>query len=229
VKKTLSSIFFIVLFNICLYTQTVDIDYGFKIKHYAIEITILTNGVLDIHEAIQVSVSKNINGIVRILPLKGEWKTIVDGSDISFPWKLVIDEIGSEQKIKKYIFENKLFIQLLGYMHGTYETNRTFELNYTVDGAINYQNQNYDELIWSLAGDLWPVGIEKVTLLVTLPGFKTSPMMIDQSVMYLDGGKLKQSKGFLTGNELHYYHELELGAHQKLLLYLKWKKGILKN
>jgi hypothetical protein len=202
---------------------------GFVIKQYDVIIDVQTNGSLLVTEKYRVGFFQSYHGFFRLIPLAGEWRTFINGSDINFPWSLKIDKIASSDNIKKYIYMNTLYIRLLSLMHENPGNEKEFLLTYCVKGAINFGNDDYDELIWSLFGDKWPVSIEKVNLTVILPAVQTASTIEKHAILYIENKKIKETKGSLIGNELVYHHVIPVEPLGKILLFLKWKKGMIKN
>jgi hypothetical protein len=220
----------IICFVIPAYSESAETtSAGFAIKQLDVHIDILIDGTLLVTEKYLIDFYQLYHGFFRFIPLKGEWRTFINGSDINFPWSLKISDVESTDNIKKYIYMDTLYIRLISLKHENYGNEKEFTLTYRVQGAINFENDNYDELIWSLFGDKWPVWIDKVNMTVALPPVQTASTIEKQVILYIEDKKIKETKGSLIGNELAYHHAIPVQPFGKILLFIKWKKGIIQS
>lgn len=137
-----------------------------KINSFHADITINTNGTIDISEKIDYFFSDYRHGIYRYLPYLYEdesgKKFKLNFSDFSTKY---VD--GTQVPFKKSTDGNNILLKI-GDPDKTLTGPKTYLINYSAKGAINYFD-DYDELYWNVTGNDWAANIEKSSATVILP------------------------------------------------------------
>lgn len=143
------------------------------INNFNANITIQKDGSVLIAENIVYNFGSNQkHGIFREIPL-----TAVNGPQLNIDVSGVSNETGQSYQYTTSITNNVLQIKV-GDPNAFVTGVKTYIIHYRVDNAIRTFN-DHDELYWNVTGNQWPVAIQNVSALVSLPDSSMPDVKMD--------------------------------------------------
>jgi uncharacterized membrane protein YgcG len=138
---------------------------SWRIADFNDTITIGGDGATAVHERITVVFIGQFQGIHRTIPIEypgprgANYTLFLNVTGVS-------DESG--QKLKYESHTAGEFRDLKIYIPGAEDSTHTVEIDYTLRNAVRFF-EDHDEFYWNVTGNDWPVPIDQVTALVSLP------------------------------------------------------------
>lgn len=137
------------------------------IERFHVDIIVNKDGTINVKESILYDFSNlERHGIFRNIPFtkRNEENKRVD---LKFENFTVTNDKGQDYKFEKST-ENEQIILKIGDPNKTITGVHTYNISYTVSGAIGYFD-DYDELYWNVTGNSWDVPIRYLDAKLTLP------------------------------------------------------------
>ncbi|KKQ45579.1 MAG: hypothetical protein US63_C0014G0011 [Candidatus Moranbacteria bacterium GW2011_GWC2_37_8] len=140
------------------------------IKDFDSQIIVNKDSSLSITETIIADTGKGIDkhGIFRILPTRLN----IDGKKINTPVELASITDKSGQAYEYQTIRNSqdgTITWKIGSANKTVQGVNVYVINYKVQNAIRFGNENFDELYWNLSGNFWDLEIDKFHATVKFP------------------------------------------------------------
>lgn len=215
--KNIYKLFFL-FFLIFLFPQIGLAQSQEKINSFHADITINTNGTIDINEKIDYFFPAYKHGIYRYLPYlyKDE-----DGKEFKLNFSDFSTKYadGTQVPFKKSTDNNNIFLKI-GDPDKTVTGSKTYLINYSVKGAINYFD-DYDELYWNVTGNDWAVNIEKSSATVILPESTDYNSIKTRCLTGEYGSKEENCTIQKNNNQINFSSE-----DKYLTVVVGWNKGI---
>ncbi len=163
IRQVLLIIFVIIFLPYYSYAQE-------RIIKFDVDITMNPNSNIDITETIKYDFSiQKKHGIYRTIPVK--YKTDLGlRRNLKIKNISVVDEMGNSYNFKKINDGNNIKIRI-GDADKTITGTHTYEISYTILGAINYFD-NHDELYWNITGNNWDLPIDSVSAMIHSSGIE---------------------------------------------------------
>lgn len=141
------------------------------IKDFQSEIVVNKDSSLTITEKILADCGQAVgkHGIFRVLPTQ-VYKS--EKQAIKMPIKLISISDFNDQPIKYSQSENRSDHTLtwkIGDPDVTVTGENYYKIKYTVENAIRFDNQNFDEFYWNLNGNFWDVETDSFTAKIIFP------------------------------------------------------------
>jgi uncharacterized membrane protein YgcG len=138
---------------------------SWRIADFDDTITIGGDGSTAVHERITVVFIGQFQGIHRSIPIEYPGPR---GTNYTLFLKVtgVTDESGQKLKYESHTAGD--FRDLKIYIPGAEDSTRTVEIDYTLRNAVRFF-EDHDEFYWNVTGNDWPVPIDQVRALVSLP------------------------------------------------------------
>lgn len=183
---------------------------GEHIENFESNITVLSDGTIDVREEIDYYFESSRHGIYRYIPytLQGDGKRY----DMEFTFADVVDETGKKYKSETSKSGNDWVLKI-GDPNKTITGLHTYVISYSVKGALRYFD-THDELYWNITGNGWDVPIRKVETSIFIPqSIKESEIMSECftgtygsdeancTSVITDGKTQIKTNGFLSSNE----------------------------
>lgn len=158
----------IILFVLLITSSTYAQNYSnWQINSFSAEIYLNQDGSLDITEIINVTFNVEKHGIYRLIPIKykDRWG---NNLRLKIDLKSVVNEKNEPYKIDISNEKDNLKIRI-GDPYITLTGNHTYKINYLVNKALVWGNNNQDEIYWNITGNDWEVPINNVKGKIILP------------------------------------------------------------
>jgi uncharacterized membrane protein YgcG len=138
---------------------------SWRIADFNDTITIGGDGSTAVHERITVVFIGQFQGIHRTIPIEYPGPR---GTNYTLFLNVtgVSDENGQKLKYESHTAGD--FRDLKIYIPGAEDSTHTVEIDYTLRNAVRFF-EDHDEFYWNVTGNDWPVPIDQVTALVSLP------------------------------------------------------------
>jgi len=138
---------------------------SWRIADFNDTITIGGDGSTAVHERITVVFIGQFQGIHRTIPIEYPGPR---GTNYTLFLNVtgVTDESGQKLKYESHTAGD--FRDLKIYIPGAEDSTHTVEIDYTLRNAVRFF-EDHDEFYWNVTGNDWPVPIDQVTALVSLP------------------------------------------------------------
>jgi uncharacterized membrane protein YgcG len=138
---------------------------SWRIADFNDTITIGGDGSTAVHERITVVFIGQFQGIHRTIPIEYPGPR---GTNYTLFLNVtgVADESGQKLKYESHTTGDSRDLKI--YIPGAEDSTHTVEIDYTLRNAVRFF-EDHDEFYWNVTGNDWPVPIDQVTALVSLP------------------------------------------------------------
>lgn len=193
-----------------------------KISLFVSDITVSTDGHLEVHETITVHLKEGRRGIFRDFPttyyLKGGLKSCVDFT----PTRVLRDGVQVPYAIEQ--LENGVRLKVGDPHHrlegGTYQ----YDIYYSTDRQLGFFKE-HDELYWNVTGNGWQMPIDAVRAVVNLPPDADLKSIEAYTGVYgCQGSDYKAEKK--SAHEAVWRTTKPLASGEGITIVATWQKGI---
>lgn len=193
-----------------------------KISLFASDITVHTDGHLEVHETITVSLNEGRRGIFRDFPttyyLKGGLKSCVDFK----PERILRDGIETQYAID--YLENGVRIKIGDAYNRLNAGTYTYDIYYSTDRQLGFF-ESHDELYWNVTGNGWQFPIEQVKANIHLPEGTQIKSIEAYTGPY--GSKKANYSATSFNNNAECRTTKPLNTGEGITLVATWRKGVI--
>lgn len=190
-----------------------------RIENFDAQITVNTDGTLDVTEKITVNFSGAWNGIYRTIPV--EYTT-----DQHLGYSLILDSVtatgDSGSSLRTQITRQGVNEQIKIWVPGAVDTSRRVTLHYRVLDGLKFFN-DHDELYWNITGNEWEEPIDSAGAEIELPSGTTNIRTLAFTGAY--GSRSQDADIRVEGDRIEVHTRHGLAFHEGLTAVIGWDKG----
>ena len=196
---------------------------SWKIADFSDTITVETDGSTAVRERISLDFVGSFQGIHRIIPVQ-----YPGPRETNYTLFLTVTRVtdGAGNKLKYESRTSGNYRDLKIYIPDASDTTRTVEIEYNVRNAVRYF-EDHDEFYWNVTGNDWPVPIDHVTALVSLPGEATGSLRA-QAFTGIYGAVQREAISKVEGSKVSFETTNPLPMRGGMTIDIYIPKGILK-
>jgi hypothetical protein len=138
-----------------------------RIEKVDAEIVITPRGVVDVTEKIQVHfIGGPWHGLYREIPVE-----YVTPRGLNYSLMLSVKSVtdGSGNKLKYEDSREHQYRKLKIFVPEADDSRQTISIEYTVQNALRFSSEEFDEFYWNITGDFWDVPIQSASAHILLP------------------------------------------------------------
>jgi len=192
-----------------------------RVERFDEQVTVSTDGTVDVTENITFRFIGHWNGVYREIPI--EYNT-PQGMNYSLFLNVKRITDGNGEKLKYESSRVRHYRKLKIYVPGAEDTTKTIVIEYTVSDALRFFD-DHDEFYWNVTGDEWDVPIASASANITLPVGATGIRTNLFTGTY--GATGKQAEAQVVGNGVEVHTTARLGYHEGLTVAVAFDKGLI--
>jgi len=189
------------------------------IQDFNEQVTVNSDGSLDVTELIEVHFIGHWNGLYRTIPVQ-----YVGSGGLNYDLLLtpvsITDDSGNKLKYEESREGRSVKFKI--YVPGAEDAVRTIEIHYRVQDAIRFFS-DHDELYWNVTGTEWDVPIQAASAHIELPGAVTGLHATAFTGAF--GSRASDAQVTVGTNTVDVVSSGPLGYHQGLTAVVGWNKG----
>ena len=190
------------------------------IQDFNEQVTVNTDGTIDVTELIEARFTGKWNGIFRTIPVQYAGPGGLNYELLLTPVS-VTDDAGNDLKYEERRQGRNLKFKI--WVPGAEDATRTIEFRYRVRNAIRFL-EDHDELYWNVTGNEWEVPIEDASAHIELPAAVTGLHAIAYTGAF--GSRAHDAQVTVTGNAVDIVSSQPLVFHEGLTAVVGWDKGV---
>ncbi len=191
-----------------------------EIHRFDAEISVNTDGSIDVAESFRVRFNGSWNGIYRVIPVKYRTSLGVNWT-IQLSLTSATDEQGTA--LRTETSRDGALLKYKLWVPGAQDTTRTITLKYRARNALRFF-EDHDELYWNVTGDEWDVALGDVSAKITLPVGATGMRATAFNGTYGSTGRDAQIA--IEGNSVRITMPRKLEFKEGLTAVVGWNKGL---
>jgi uncharacterized membrane protein YgcG len=191
----------------------------YRIKDFNEQVTINSNGTVEVTEIMEFSFTGSYQGIFRTIPVEYTTPQGLNFSLLLEPIS-VTDEDGHSLKYEQT--REGRYIKFKIFVPNAQDATRTVMLRYRLLDAVWFY-EDHDELYWNVTGDQWPVPIESASAHIELPFGTTGLHAVAYTGVF--GSRAQDARIQIDANTVEIQTTRSLSFHEGLTAVIGWDKG----
>lgn len=189
------------------------------IQDFNEQVTVQSDGTLDVTEMIEARFTGHWNGIYRTIPVQYAGPGGLN-YDLALRVVSITDDSGNKLKYEESRQGRSLQFKI--WVPGAEDSSRTVVFHYRVRDAIRFL-EDHDELYWNVTGNEWDVPIENSSAHIELPAGVTGLRAIAYTGAF--GSRAHDAQVTVGSNSVDVASTRPLAFHEGLTAVAGWDKG----
>ncbi|HTV59686.1 MAG TPA: DUF2207 domain-containing protein [Verrucomicrobiae bacterium] len=217
-RATFAAAFIVLLLGICLAASPASAR-QLVIRDFTAQVTVNTNGTIEVTEVIEAQFTGKWNGIYRTIPVQYTGPAGLNYDLLLVPVSAT-DDAGNSLKYQQS--RQGRSVQFKIWVPGAEDATRTIIFRYRVRNAIRFF-PDHDELYWNVTGNQWDVPIEAASAHIELPPGVTGLRATAYTGTF--GSREQNAQVTVRGNSVEVVSSQPLVFHEGLTAVAGWDKG----